>query len=43
MDRLAPNVVDLDGDGHNEVVGVPMWKKIYQTQAYAIMAALEGA
>jgi len=38
-----PNVVDLDGDGHNEVVGVPNVEKNepYETQAYAIMA-LEG-
>ncbi len=39
-----PNVVDLNGDGHNEVVGVPNVEKNdpYQTQAYAVMA-LEGA
>jgi hypothetical protein len=39
-----PNVVDLNGDGHNEVVGVPNVEKNepYVTQAYAIMA-LEGA
>ncbi len=39
-----PNVVDLDGDGKNEVVGVPNVEKNepYETQAYAIMA-LESA
>lgn len=39
-----PNVVDLDGDGKNEVVGVPNVElhEPYETQAYAIMA-LEGA
>ncbi|MFZ1983623.1 MAG: VCBS repeat-containing protein, partial [Desulfatitalea sp.] len=39
-----PNVVDLNGDGRNEVVGVPNVEKDepYVTQAYAIMA-LEGA
>jgi hypothetical protein len=39
-----PNVVDLNGDGRNEVLGVPNVEKNepYQTQAYAIMA-LEGA
>jgi len=39
-----PNIVDLDGDGKNEVVGVPNVEKNvpYETQAYAIMA-LEGA
>jgi hypothetical protein len=39
-----PNVVDLDGDGKNEVVGVPNVEKHvpYETQAYAIMV-LEGA
>lgn len=39
-----PNVVDLDGDGKNEVIGVPNVEKNtpYETQAYAIMA-LEGA
>lgn len=39
-----PNVVDLDGDGKNEVVGVPNVElhDPYETQAYAIMA-LEGA
>ncbi len=38
-----PNVVDLDGDGRNEVVGVPNVEKNepYETQAYAIMV-LEG-
>lgn len=39
-----PNVVDLDGDGLNEVVGVPNIEKQvpYVTQAYSIMV-LEGA
>ena len=39
-----PNVVDLDLDGKNEVLGVPNVEKNepYETQAYAIMA-LEGA
>ena len=39
-----PNIVDLDGDGQNEVVGVPNIEKFvpYETQAYAIMV-LEGA
>lgn len=39
-----PNVVDLDGDGKNEVVGVPNAEQHepYETQFYAIMA-LEGA
>lgn len=39
-----PNVVDLDGDGKNEVLGVPNVEKNepYETQAYALMA-LEGA
>jgi hypothetical protein len=39
-----PNVVDLDGDGRNEVVGVPNVEKNepYETQAYAVMA-LQGA
>jgi hypothetical protein len=39
-----PNIVDLDGDGRNEVVGVPNVERNipYETQAYAIMA-LEGA
>ncbi len=39
-----PNVVDLDGDGHNEVVGVPNVEKHepYETQAYAVMV-LQGA
>ncbi len=38
-----PNIVDLDGDGRNEVVGVPNVEKNepYETQAYAIMV-LEG-
>lgn len=39
-----PNVVDLDGDGKNEVVGVPNveMNEPYETQAYAVMV-LEGA
>jgi FG-GAP-like repeat len=39
-----PGVVDLDGDGRNEVVGVPNVEKNepYETQAYAVMV-LEGA
>ena len=39
-----PNVVDLDGDGDNEVIGVPNveMNEPYETQAYAIMV-LEGA
>ena len=39
-----PNVVDLDGDGKNEVVGIPNaeYHVPYETQAYAIMV-LEGA
>ncbi len=39
-----PNVVDLDGDGKNEVLGVPNVEKNepYETQAYALMV-LEGA
>jgi hypothetical protein len=39
-----PNVVDLDGDGDNEVLGVPNVElhEPYETQAYALMA-LEGA
>lgn len=39
-----PNVVDLDGDGRNEVLGVPNVElhEPYETQAYAIMV-LEGA
>jgi hypothetical protein len=39
-----PNVVDLDGDGLNEVVGVPNVEMHvpYVTQAYAVMV-LEGA
>jgi hypothetical protein len=39
-----PNIVDLDGDGRNEVLGVPNVElhEPYETQAYAIMA-LEGA
>ncbi|MBN2197514.1 MAG: VCBS repeat-containing protein [Polyangiaceae bacterium] len=39
-----PNVVDLDGDGLNEVLGVPNVELHipYETQAYAIMV-LEGA
>jgi len=39
-----PNVVDLDGDGKNEVIGAPNVEmhEPYETQAYALMA-LEGA
>jgi hypothetical protein len=39
-----PNVVDLDGDGHNEVVGIPNAEQHepYETQGYAFMV-LEGA
>jgi len=39
-----PNVVDIDGDGKNEVVGVPNVEKNepYETQNYAILV-LEGA
>lgn len=39
-----PNVVDLDGDGRNEVLGVPNVEvnDPYETQAYAVMV-LEGA
>ncbi len=39
-----PNVVDIDGDGLNEVLGVPNVElhEPYETQAYAIMV-LEGA
>jgi hypothetical protein len=39
-----PNVVDLDGDGKNEVLGVPNIEKNepYETQAFALMV-LEGA
>lgn len=39
-----PNVVDLNGDGLNEVLGIPNVEKYvpYETQAYAIMV-LEGA
>jgi hypothetical protein len=39
-----PNVVDLDGDGNNEVLGVPNVEmhEPYETQAYAVMV-LEGA
>jgi hypothetical protein len=39
-----PNVVDLDGDGKNEVLGIPNVEKNepYETQAYALMV-LEGA
>jgi hypothetical protein len=39
-----PSIVDLDGDGRNEVVGVPNIEKDvpYVTQAYAVMA-LEGS
>jgi hypothetical protein len=39
-----PNIVDLDGDGLNEILGVPNVEvnEPYETQAYAIMV-LEGA
>jgi hypothetical protein len=39
-----PNVVDLDGDGKNEVVGIPNveMNEPYVTQAWAVMV-LEGA
>lgn len=39
-----PNVVDLNGDGRNEVLGVPNveMNEPYETQAYAVMV-LEGA
>jgi hypothetical protein len=39
-----PNVVDLDGDGRNEVLGAPNVElhEPYETQAYAVMV-LEGA
>jgi hypothetical protein len=39
-----PNVVDIDGDGKNEVVGIPNaeMKEPYETQAYAFVV-LEGA
>jgi hypothetical protein len=40
-----PNVVDIDGDGRNEVVGIPnieMEEDTYVTQAYGVMV-LEGA
>lgn len=39
-----PNVVDLNGDGHNEVVAIPNieMQVPYVTQAYGLMA-LEGA
>ena len=39
-----PNIVDLDGDGKNEVLGTPNVEmhEPYETQAYALMA-LEGA
>ena len=39
-----PGVVDLDGDGRNEVVGIPNveYEVPYVTQAYAVMV-LEGA
>ncbi|HVU02823.1 MAG TPA: VCBS repeat-containing protein [Polyangiaceae bacterium] len=39
-----PSVADLDGDGKNEVVGVPNVEmhEPYETQAYAVMV-LEGA
>src|SRR6185436_15477404 len=39
-----PNVVDLDGDGKNEVVGLPNAElhDPYETQAYALVV-LDGA
>jgi hypothetical protein len=39
-----PSVVDIDGDGKNEVVGIPNaeMKEPYETQSYAFMV-LEGA
>ncbi len=39
-----PNIVDLDGDGKDEVIGIPNVEKNepYETQAYAVMV-LEGA
>lgn len=39
-----PNVVDIDGDGKNDVVSIPNaeMKEPYETQAYAFMV-LEGA
>ncbi|RLB56753.1 MAG: hypothetical protein DRJ42_02445 [Deltaproteobacteria bacterium] len=39
-----PNVVDLDGDGQNEVLGIPNieMNEPYETQAYGILV-LEGA
>jgi hypothetical protein len=39
-----PNIVDIDGDGKNEVVAIPNaeMKEPYETQAYAFMV-LEGA
>jgi len=39
-----PNVVDVDGDGKNEVVGIPNAEQFepYETQGYAFMV-LEGA
>ena len=39
-----PNIVDLDGDGRNEVLGVPNveFNVPYETQAYAVMV-LEGS
>jgi len=39
-----PNIVDLDGDGDNEVLGIPNIEmhEPYETQAYALMV-LEGA
>ena len=39
-----PSVADLDGDGHNEVIGLPNaeMKEPYETQAYAFMV-LDGA
>ena len=44
MDRLTPNVADLDGDGRNEVIGIPNVERHipYRTQGFAFMA-LDGA
>ena len=44
VDRSPPAVADLDGDGRNEVVGIPNVEKHipYRTQGYAFMV-LDGA
>lgn len=41
--QSPPNVVDLDGDGHSEILGVPNVElhEPYETQAWAVMV-LEG-